>query len=271
MVYVVRRNHWGEKACEYLQQEWPELKIINKDQQAIPVDDWAIRWATTSNLPGNPKVINKASAIHTVYDKGGFRKKMADAGFAPETYTNIDAFERANRPMEQGWVVRANNHAKGADLWICTQMRQVKAAVKQCLNGYYISEFIDKDREYRVYLVSGRIVAMIEKHPEDQNDVAWGLGGDWDYIRWNNWPLDVCRVSSGAFKLSGLDFGAADVISKGKKAYVLEINTGPEITPYYGHQFAKGIRYMIERNDRSFIEPAAERSYRSYIHPALEN
>jgi hypothetical protein len=57
---------------------------------------------------------------------------------------------------------------------------------------------------------------------------------------------------------------------KGKEAWCLEINTGPEISPYYAGQFAKGFKWIIEKDDRSFIEPGKTNSYKSYIHPALE-
>lgn len=278
--YLLRRNGWGEDSCKYIQEEYDDLKIVNKDKDQFPTGaKWCIRWGTTSSIPNSDsvKVINKASAIHKVFNKGYFRKEMADAGLAPATVVNIIPDDSSDIYPA---VVRPMNHSASQELYLASNKAEATEAVKEIkkelgddYNGFYLSKFIDKEREIRVFVVSGRVVAVLEKIPSKKirdEDVSWGVGeANWKYVNWNHWPISCVKVASEAFKLSGLDFGAVDIIMIGNNAYCLEINTAPQLSPYYAGQFAKGLRYIIEKDKRDFIPPAAANNYQSYIHPAL--
>jgi glutathione synthase/RimK-type ligase-like ATP-grasp enzyme len=163
--YILRRNHWGEEACKHIQEYYSDLKIINKDKETIPTADWCIRWATTSDIPGKPKVINKAKAIHTVYNKANFRKTLADAGLAPKTVINT-------YPTEDMYpvVLRHTSHGKSEGVFIAENKKEFDVALKKLKSeygsdytGFYASSFVDKDRELRAFIVSGRLVALLDK------------------------------------------------------------------------------------------------------------
>lgn len=282
MSYILRRNNWGEESTKWVLEglvaafkalEKPlDCKIINKDEQPIPHDDWCIRWATTSSVFGNPKVINRAEAIHRVYNKGVFRKTLSDAGMAPKTvidqYPTNDMYPVVIRPM---------NHGRSDDLYIAHDLKAAKEAISQIKKeheSFYCSHFVDKDKEFRVFVVSGRVVAVCEKIPDDKDNVSWGCVGDgkFQYIKWSQWPIPVIKVACESFDLSGLDFGAVDVILKDQAAYVLEINTGPDVGEYYGYQLGIGLSHILDTGSRDKI-PIGNKPNNpySYAHPAMTN
>lgn len=268
MNIILRRNHVGDPFCNNLLSSLPDFTIINKDTTTVPEAEWVIRWGTTSNLPGNPKVINKAEAIHKVYNKGAFRRIIAAEGLAPKVWDDLVAFAK-----DQAYpvIVRPNNHIRSQDLYFCRDIAEVIEAVfKVREGGYYISEYVKKDSEYRVFIVSGRPVAVIKKIPRNAEDISWGCvrTGEFQYVDWSSWPIDVLKKSVLAFNLSGLDFGAVDVIVKDGIAYVLEINTAPEVTPYYGKCLSKAFRYLVD-HDREVPQVTEWTSWKHYIHPAI--
>lgn len=268
MNYILRRNNVGDPFAENLLSHLPGFSVINKDTTTVPVGEWCIRWGTTSNLPGNPKVINSAAGIHKVYDKGSFRRELYAAGLAPKIWDSVKAFA-----SDQSYpvIVRPNKHVRSQQLHFCEDLPEVVVSVEDVRSdGYYISEYIKKDAEFRVFAVSGYAVAVINKIPKNKNDVSWGCvrSGEFEYVGWSEWPIDVVRKACKALDLSGLDFGAVDVICKDGVAYVLEINTAPEVTPYYGKCLSKAFKYLIDKN-REVPARTEGSSWKNYIHPAI--
>jgi len=269
MNIILRRNDVGDPFANNIAANMPGFSVVNKDAVPIPRqtrDDWCVRWGTTSSLNGDPKVINSAKAIHRVYDKGKFRKTMSNAGVAPKTWDSLESFLSDQvYPV----ILRPLHHVRSFDLHFCENLEDVVCAFLKHRNGYYISEYIKKDAEFRVFVVQGRAVAVIKKVPVDPRAVSWGCvtQGAFNYIEWSNWPVDPVEKAVKAFLLSDLDFGAVDVISKDGIAYVLEINTAPEVTPYYGKTIAKAFNYMVQ-NGRDPIQVTG-RTWKHFIHPAL--
>jgi glutathione synthase/RimK-type ligase-like ATP-grasp enzyme len=270
---ILRRNGLGVGTCSNISQNIEGSVVINKDREVIPSSDFVLRWGTTSNIPGSPKVINKAKAIHKVFNKGVFRKLLADNNLAPQTYTDFGGFldEHPDIWTFGKWIVRPNNHSRSENLSVGSCVREVYKAFSEYKDAY-ISQYIQKDREFRVFVVSGRIVAMIEKIPRDKSEVSWGCvdQGEFKYIPWTEWPLSVAQKAVGAFKLSGLDFGAADVVMASTAAYVLEINTAPEVTPYYGKCIAKGLSAILDDDIPEEVDLTST-DWRDYIHPRISN
>jgi len=273
--YILRRNNWGKPSCDNILKEYPELVVINKDKEEMPKDaKWIVRWATTSTLPvqdAAAKIINTAKAIHKVYDKGYFRMTLANHGLAPRTWTNMGDWKYSGGKTLPV-IVRPTKHSASKDLYFCeTQMDMENAihAINDKGEPFYISEFIEKDHEYRVFIANGRVLAVMEKHPENKNAVSWGIDETWEYVPWANWPLEMVHTACKAFTYSGLHIGAVDMMTKGHKSYCLEINSGPLLSTYYGKQMAKGIRWIIENDKRDNLPITAMNSYKDLIHPAL--
>lgn len=96
-------------------------------------------------------------------------------------------------------------------------------------------------------------------------------------VRWEGWPLEVCRVAIEAFRHSGLDFGGVDVMVEKDTniPYILEINSAPSLpalsdgsVSYRQKVMAKCFKY-IHNNGKDWIEPDYYHHWRGVIHPAI--
>lgn len=265
---LLRRDGMGGN-CHHVSDNFKGMMIGTADE--IPADvDWVLRWGTTSNLKGNPKIINKARAIHETTDKGTFRAKCAAQGLAPRVWFSLEEF--LNDPYEDFnyAIVRPTTHQRSQDIYFCTDLTETKKACKKLGEGnYYISEFINKQKEWRVFVVSGRIICLLDKVPRrgHKGDVSWGFA-DFTYVNWSQWPIHVAKNAIDCFNLSELDFAALDIISVGDKAYFLEANTAPEVWPYYGGKLADALKYIIE-NGRDRIPLGGDATnWKHFIHPS---
>ncbi len=240
------------------------MKIFrSKDEK--PKADMVIRWGCTANLYGNPKVFNKAKAIHNVYDKSSFRSLLQAENLCPETTfsSSLDDMDSVGYPC----IVRPRHHARAENFYVCKTYPEVSNAVKKCGNGYYISTFINTKDEYRVFIVQGRVVSVMLKPPAYQGQIV--RNNKEAYVRFSEWPIPIITAALQAYNISGLDFTAADLITdRYNRPYVLELNTAPEIVaPYRQECMAKAFDWMF-KNGRDTIKPKGQ-DWKAFIHPAI--
>lgn len=269
MSYILRYGKMGEKTCPIIAEE-AGLDVF-KAGDKLPNDaEYLFRWGTTVNVGGDVKVVNKIKAINTSADKATFRKTLADNGLAPRTHVDIKGFRN-----DEFWpaLVRPAEHQRSQDMHLCNNPWDVMEALDKVGREFYISEFIQKAREFRVMVVSGRVVWVIEKHPKNKDDVSWGCvtEGTFDYVGWEDWPIALVSNALRAFSLSTLDFGAIDIIMDAEgNAYSLEINTAPFLTPYYAKTIGKAFKYII-KNGRDHFPLREVADWKDAIHPAISD
>lgn len=279
MAYILRAQSVGKKSMAAL-GELLGIPVYTSDQ-TIPQDDYAFRWACTSKNLGSTKVINKISSMEETTDKAGFRKKLSDVGLAPQTWTSFDSFldycdvfthEQSATGSEiwKSFIVRPEFHERSKDLHLCTKPSEVYAAWCKVGKGY-ISEYIKKTQEFRVFVIQNRIAWALEKHPKSEDEVSWGCvqDGDFDYLHWGDIPEFVSECALKSMKLSDLDFGAVDIIVKDGKAYTMEINTAPWLSIYPITCIAKTFKYIIKNGRDHFPDPE-NYSWKNTIHPAVQ-
>ncbi len=235
--------------------------------------DWLIRWGCTSNVP-TQRVINKSEAIHRVNNKRGFRHILQEHELCPRTGFNNEDIPDHTFPM----LLRPSHHAQGRNFYVCHTREEIEVALNQraLLDGYYISEIINKIAEYRVFFVQSRVCCVAQKTPGNPEDIAWNVarGGRFDNVLWDEWPLKAIRLSREAFLLSGLDFGGVDVmVDNDNNCYVIEINSASSLTsPYRQECFAKCFDWIIDNDTKATIPIIDERGgYLKFIHPAICN
>jgi glutathione synthase/RimK-type ligase-like ATP-grasp enzyme len=270
-IVLLRRKEMGNN-CHYIADNFPggKLSIVTPDQ--VPADvEWVVRWGTTSNIPNKKaNVINKASAIHETVNKGAFRLLAAKHGLAPRTWTSMDAL--AQEENVDKVIVRPMTHERSIGIHVCTTLPELTKAVKACggEGNYYISDYVPKTKEYRVFVAQGRAFMVFEKKPVDKDAVSWGCveEGAMKYIKWSEWPEFIVKNAIDAFNLSKLDFGAVDVMELDGKAYFLEINTAPEVWSYYGECFGLILGHMINKS-RDRIPHKTDKKWYGLIHPAM--
>jgi len=261
-------RHYSQAGIDWVRND--KLAPINKA-------DFVFRWGCTSNIPFDTKVVNEAKAIHYVSDKRQFRLDTAEKGLAPKSWGNLDDLFNLVDGVPENVVVRRATHHQGRFLDVVEPSDVIEMnniCRKYGEGNYYISEYIPKVAEYRVFFVQGRVVWVAQKTPANPDAVAWNVakGGRFDNVRWDEWPLKSIRIAREAFLMSGLDFGGVDVmVDKDGTPYVLEINSAPSQTsPYRQECTAKAFDYIVEKGDKSPIPVIEERGgWKKWAHPCL--
>lgn len=273
MSYILRRKAMGAKSTPIIAEEAGLRVFLNTDD--LPNDaEYVFRWGTTTDVPNGPSIVNKVSAIHTSADKRQFRLTCAAEGVSPPSWGNVKDYraslaDGAMTPV----VVRPEEHQRSQGLYLCKTPWDVMDAINEIRGPHYISEYVAKTREFRVFITSGRVVWMIEKLPKDRNAVSWGCvdEGDFGYVGWDEWPKAVIENAQASFKLSTLDFGAVDVIVSAEgRAFTLEINTAPYLTPYFAKTIGKTFKWIV-KNGRRHFDYLPFNNWRDAIHPAVSN
>lgn len=272
MTTIIRRRKLGFTSVKGIVEHSDTGIKWSRSDQYIPEDDMFIRWGCTCNLPGDPIVVNSAKAIHRVADKRGFREILEEHELCPKTWFNQEVPNDVDNV-----ILRTRTHHQGKGLWVFDS-KSLDLSIKMRelgVDGFYVSEIIDKVAEYRVFVVQGRAICVAQKTPGNPDDVAWNVakGGRFDNVRWNIWPLKAVRMSIEAFSLSGLDFGGVDVmVDKEGECYVLEINSAPSLTsPYRQQCFAKAFDYIAENGAKPIPLVEERGGYLKFIHPAINN
>jgi hypothetical protein len=244
-----------------------KLKWVRGDTKKIPDAPLYIRWGCTDNIPIQ-NVLNTSESIHKVNSKGLFRKAMV--GLCTDTFYKKEELED-NFPI----VIRPPVHSRGRHVYKVNNMKEAASAILKCGVNWYANKYVNKTNEYRVFVVQGRAVAVVEKTPGKKDDIAWNVaqGGRFDNINWDLWPLKAVKISIEAFKLSGLTFGGVDVMKDVEgNCYVLEINSAPSLTsPYRQECFAKCFDYIIDNGKENIPLIDKVGGYSKFVHPAIYN
>ena len=282
-------NHEPERVSA-LAHKGDSVNVIRKDKIETPNGkdilnntDWLVRWGCTSPAGfKNSNTINISSAIKQVAHKSGFRKLIAnsnEAYLAPKTIFSLGEAENVDFPL----VLRPEAHSQGRNLWLVNSYQELVDRVQSepCLRkgNWYASEYINKVAEYRIYVVSGRVVTVANKTPDDPNAVAWNVaqGGRFDVVRFGDWYLNALDVAVRSFNYTGLDFGGVDIMVDDKgRAYLIEVNSAPSLPvmvegqhSYRQQCMAKALMYISERGKERM--EVGEGNWKQYIHPSISD
>jgi len=156
-------------------------------------------------------------------------------------------------------VARPKNHSSGKDFIMVNHPGEFDCYKKA---GYYLSPYIDKDREFRVHVMGNAVLFVQEKYREDGEEII----GNWNHtngymfriLRWSEIETKLAKLAIEAMKVSGLFFGAIDIMQvtpeskmshdsnqgqKGDGYYLLEINTAPRLERRSIELYANAINY----------------------------
>jgi len=275
LAYILRRRKLGRTSVVEIRKASQHIgkRIIGKRIEDDAVT--CIRWGFTEQVP-QKKVFNTAEAIHEVNDKKAFRLKTAAAGLAPISWGTCKEYMSHLQPdqnMPCPVIVRPAQHAQGRHVYLCPNHDTLKHACG-LFKDYYISQYINKTAEYRVFVAQGRAVWVAKKTPGNPKDIAWNVakGGRFDNVSFSEWPLKIVKTAIEAFNLSSLDFGGVDVMEDEKgNAYVLEINSAPSQTsPYRQSCCAKAFDYMLEYGKERIPLVKEKGGYLKFIHPSID-
>ena len=273
-IILLRRKRLGNTSAKGIKQFLSNnIEIVRNDKEITENVDLLIRWGCTSKV-SSKNTLNKSDSIHAVNNKIESRLKMEENNIStPKVF-------KSSAEAKYPCIMRPTKHSQGRNLWLCNSHADVsrfsnKKIIKKL--GYYLSEYIEKEREFGVFVFDNRITSVIEKigkNNESNKSIAWNVAQgthSFQNINWADWPIDVCVESLKAIKLFDLDFGRVDVIYKEGKPYILEINSAHSLTsPYRQEVFAKCVDYLIENGKaQNEIDFNKVKTYKSIIHPAL--
>lgn len=259
-VVILRRDGHGLNCAAIAARCKTNVEVLTTDD-AWPAHALTIRWGCTSNLPKKGEALyNKAAGIKTTFDKGAFRRVMAAEGIAPKVYTTPEEWFAAGQPEV---VIRPQHHIRGQDFFKVKEIADVIKAIEACGDGFYMSEVVDVRKEVRVWFFGGRVLFVCHNNR---------AADKYEYIGWGEWPMNAVKNAAQAMALSGLDFGAVDVMIDGAgKAMVSEVNTSPEVLgKYQQERVAFAIDYVVEKgtNHLPIIDKAG---WKGYIHPCVSD
>lgn len=272
-VVLLRRRKLGHGSCTSIRDNLHT--IFNRDiwtgrmDQNPPTADILIRWGCTDtgisqrSIENKLIVINPAEKIHLVNDKAKCRRLLQDKFLSvPKSHFRngdvIDTLGTNNiRELHYPLIGRKQFHHQGRQLKIINNERELMADNQSA----YWSEFIDKQKEYRVFVFFGRVTMVAEKvFRGNRNAVAWNVAqGTVSFVNvpWNAWPLEVCKEALKAQKITGIDFAGVDVMVKDEKPYILELNSAHSLTsPYRQKTFAKALEWAIKEIETNHMKPA---------------
>lgn len=211
------------------------LKLVGSKFKPKP-GDIIINWGNTKLQTG----VGLVQPVHVRYNGDPFWLNQAtnklkffdlvkDAGITPRFWTKKEDIPNDAYPIVCRTVLAGHS---GDGIVIAESSAELVAA------PLYV-EYKKKKDEYRVHCAKtgdGSVTPISIQRKARRTGaevVNWkvrNLANGFVFVRNNvNPPVCVEAVARSAFELSGLDFGAVDVIFNQKegKAYVLEINTAP--------------------------------------------
>lgn len=129
------------------------------------------------------------------------------------------------------------------------------------LDSKLFVEYVKKKHEFRVHVLFGKVVdvqkKVLRKHDQQGNPIdpktvdfrVRNLANGFIFQRQDiSVPADVTTQALNAFRASGLDFGAFDIVyneSQGQ-AYVLEVNTAPGLEGTTVENYASAFKEYIK-------------------------
>lgn len=263
MSVIVYRSESASYAAKRVAAAAHGLKAIQqRHYRPAPNDGPVIRWDCYEDLAVPQGLdMNPARAVQAARDK--IRARAVLGHLAPRTWTEASA-------VRLPCVIRPRRHKAGLHFHVCNTTAEVLRAIKKLgRRGWYASELIDKAREFRVFVVAGRVAAVSERLPGTSHAIAWNIARGGRLINVNKpyWPVEILAPSIEACRLLGLGFGAVDVcIARDSRVFVFEVNTSPALKN----------KFTIRQIARSLAHGAAVKPVKdgarkpgSYQHPAL--
>lgn len=146
------------------------------------------------------------------------------------------------------YIVRPTYHSQGDQFFLISNKEDLDRCRKEITtNVQYFSPYIDKDREFRVHIMGNAVLFIQEKYREDGKKIV----GNWNHtngyifriLRWSEIEPKLAKLAVEALKVSGLFFGAIDIMQKGDKYFLLEINTAPRLERRSIELYTNAINY----------------------------
>lgn len=190
--------------------------------------DVLIRFGNTDDFPLKEKSIeiNSPKCIRLGSNKSKSRDILQQNEVrVPQSYfSKNDACLMA---MKFPLIGRPKNHQHGENIEFIENLKQLEKS-----HSDYYSEYLPKDKEYRVYLVNFKAVHMAEKIVEDKTQIAWNShqnGVLVDVFDLENYK-EIVDEAIKAARIIGQGFSGVDILLYKNKPYICELNASPALS-----------------------------------------
>jgi predicted ATP-grasp superfamily ATP-dependent carboligase len=181
----------------------------------VKPNDIVIRWGNSYGYGEDFKnVVNPGKIIASNCNKFWARKQIGEVVDIPKIYEK-------SVPKGVTAVVRPKEHSCGNDF-------EVKVGPFNVDYYQYASDFIDTDKELRVWFANGKTFGAVRVPWQDQKIEKYNCRSKWAY-KYTEISSELSKQTLKAAAKIGLITGAADVLKKDGKYYFLELNSAPTI------------------------------------------
>lgn len=219
-----------------------QIHFAGEGHDPPPDNAFVVRWGTQARIGAQYRYVNTPEAIALAADKTRAREVLGP--LVPTTWTMR---EQVHLPC----IIRPQRHHGGHRFYVCRKRYQIDRAIQRCGEGWYASAIVNKAREFRIFVLYGRIVAVSERFPPEgpRKRMAWNSRRDGSLrnCRSTMWHHPSLLASVDAMVELNLDWGAVDVaVDQAGRPFVLEVNTKPGLEN----------TYTLDRIARAFVRLA---------------
>ncbi len=260
---LVQRRQLFTKKRVFLRQYYRTfinnaIDVMHKITQLDVTNSIVVRWGTREELTTDNTTIvyNQSKAIANATDKKLSRQIFLDNNVSTPMLVTPDNFIESYLPI----IARPLVHSKGKNFVVLNNFSDFERHYNQNNQGWYYSQFINKEREFRIHCAHSKVLAVMEKSNPNNGNIAWNRAQNdtepFSYINWTQVDEQrlkpVLEEAIKATRAIGLDMSGVDVMLCGGTAYVLEVNTAPTLntSPYVAERWGKYFDWLFRQETR---------------------
>lgn len=206
--------------------------------------DVLIRWGSRVSAPApSLREINDAATLAACATRWQMIKALSDADGVVTPALSLSPF------VDRPYLGRSNYGMQGRDVtWY-------EEGVKPSSHHNFFMEYLSKEREWRVHIIDGRIVKVLEKTGGSSDEVIWNYANSFrfTYPGRGSIPRGIRPMAKAAVDTLRLDIGAVDLITYKGRHYVLEVNTAPGLSDLSLDTYVLHLRRMIHEDDKECV------------------
>lgn len=260
---LIQRRQLFNKKRVLLRQYYREFtnnnsETLNKIPFFNAINSVVIRWGTREEFDTDNRTVvyNQSKAIAIATDKKLSRQTFIDNNVSTPVLVTPDNFNDSYLPI----IARPLVHSKGKNFVVLANRSDFENHYNRNNEGWYYSQFINKEREFRIHCAHSKVLAVMEKSNPNNGNIAWNRAQNdtepFEYVSWTQVDEQGLKpVLEEAIKATaavGLDMSGVDVMLCGGTAYVLEVNTAPTLntSPYVAERWGKYFDWLFRSETR---------------------
>jgi len=259
---VQRRQVFSKIGRKLLKQYYRvftnNTRTLIKEKTMSFLNSIVVRWGTREEIDTDKTTIvyNQSKAIAIATDKRLSRETFIANNVNTPALVTPDTFREEYLPI----IARPFTHSKGKNFVVLNTREEFVNHYVRNNSSWYYSQFINKEREFRIHCAHSKVLAVMEKSNPNNGNIAWNRAQNdtepFTYISWNQVDDQNLKcVLEEALKATaaiGLDMSGVDVMLCGGTAYVLEVNTAPTLntSPYVASRWGMYFDWLFRVETR---------------------